>query len=108
MLGFLNPWVILAAVVALGGSYAWGRHDGGKMAAADQAERAALVAEVEARAQKGAAEEIAKLTVQQVTIKQRVERTVREVPVYRDCRHDGRVMLDLNAALANKPVAAGN
>ena len=108
LIALLNPWVILSVVLALGGSYAWGRHDGAKSASADKLEQAAVLAKVTEAAQKGAAGEIAKLTIQHVTIQRQVERTIREVPVYRDCKHVDSVVRDVNSALANRPVTPGN
>lgn len=108
MLGFVNPWVILAALLAAGGSYAWGRHDGGRLEAAKHDAEYVLIAKTTEAAQRGAAGEIAKLTIQHVTIQQKVERTIREIPVYRDCQHPDGVVRDVNAALGNRPVAPGN
>ena len=60
------------------------------------------------KGQEGAAAAIAKLEIKNVTIKQRVERETREVPVYRDCRHSPGGMLGVNQALSGKPVSTGN
>ena len=65
--------------------------------AAHAREKGAAVQAGEAAAS-AAAEAISRLEVKHVQIRQRTEQTIREVPVYRDCRHDDRVMRDINAA----------
>ena len=65
--------------------------------AAHAREKSAAVQAGEAAAS-AAAEAISRLEVKHVQIRQRTEQTIREVPVYRDCRHDDRVMRDINAA----------
>lgn len=75
-------------------------------AASARDERVARVAYE--KGQEGAAAAIAKLEIKNVTIKQRVERETREVPVYRDCRHSPGGMLGVNQALSGKPVSPGD
>lgn len=60
------------------------------------------------KGQEGAAGAIAKMEITHVTIKQRVERETREVPVYRDCHHSPDGMLGVNQALSGKPVSPGD
>jgi len=67
---------------------------------------AARVATREA-AQQGAADAIAKIQITNTTIRQAIETRVREVPVYRDCKHDGRVLDDINRALRGEPAGQG-
>lgn len=106
MIGF-NPWFGVGAIALCIACYAAGRHDGSRLEESAQAreERAAQVAYD--NAQRAAAEAIAKLEVKHVTYKQQIEREVREVPVYRDCRNTPGGMLAINAALANGAVASG-
>ena len=95
-----NPWLALAAVVALSGAYAYGRYDGRQLELATQY-RESRAAEVSRDAAlKGAAEAISKIEVRNVTIRQQAETITREVPVYRECRHDPRGMRMVNEALA--------
>lgn len=97
-------WVVL--LLALGGSYAWGRHDGSALEKASRLQEEAVVAKAIDAAQAGAAKEIAKLEIKHVTLQQRIERETREVPVYRDCKHSGDGLLQLNAALENRAIPA--
>ncbi len=104
----MNPWLLLAAAVALVGAYAAGRHDGAEIAeaAALREERvAALAADA---AQKSAAKAIAGITVTNTTLRQTLEREVRENVVYRDCRHSADGLRILNAALAGRAYSAAN
>jgi hypothetical protein len=48
-------------------------------------------------------EAIKKIGVQHVTVNKTVERTIKEVPVYRDCRHDERMFNTINEALTGHP-----
>ena len=73
--------------------------------AAHAREKSAAVQAGEAAAS-AAAEAISRIEVKHVQIRQRTEQTIREVPVYRDCRHDDRVMRDINAARAGAEPAA--
>lgn len=48
------------------------------------------------------AEELAKLDIKQVTIKQEVQKHVIEKPVYRDCKHDPDALRLLNDTLEGR------
>lgn len=63
---------------------------------------AARVATREA-AQQGAADAISKIEIKQVTIRQAIETRIRDVPVYRDCRHAPGMLDSINAALTGQP-----
>lgn len=97
-------WVVV--LLALGGCYVWGRHDGAALEAAARLREEAVVNKTIEAAQVGAAKEIAKLEIKHVTLQQRIERETREIPVYRDCRHSAVGLLQLNAALENGAVPA--
>lgn len=97
-------WVVL--LLALGGSYAWGRHDGAGLESAARLREEAFVNKAIDAAQAGAAKEIAKLEIKHVTLQQRIERETREVPIYRDCRHSADGLQQLNATLENRAVPA--
>jgi hypothetical protein len=48
-----------------------------------------------------ASEAISKIEVRNVTVRQKAETITREVPVYRDCRHDGDGLRLVNQALTD-------
>lgn len=98
-----SPWVILAAVLALAGISGWsyfkGRSDGSDAVIARQARDDEIRFETLQLAQQAAAEEIAKIEVKNVTIRQRLETQIRDKPVYRDCIADQRVLDTVNEAI---------
>lgn len=57
--------------------------------------------QVIAKAQEGAAKAIAEIKVKNVTIRQPLEREVRENTIYTDCRNSADAMRLLNATLTN-------
>ncbi len=87
--------VLLACAACIGLGWRLGI-DHMKAAAADANE---VRQQTRADAAEGAASAIASIEIKQVTIKQATQTLVREVPVYRDCRHDKRVLDNINAAL---------
>lgn len=99
----MNPYVLLAAVLgalALTGGVAWKAYQLGQDSViASQAKQAQLIREVQAAAQKGAAEEIAKIEIKHTTVRQSLETEIREKPVYRDCVADDRVLSLVNQAI---------
>lgn len=99
-----NPYVILAVVLFYVASVGGAGWKGYALGIEHQ-----VAAEAEARqdyekgrdaALQAAAQELAKLDIKQVTIRQKAETITREVPVYTDCKHDDRTMRLLNDALA--------
>jgi len=106
---FANPWVIIVVIALMAGSayLSWGlSHD---HTIAQQRETEALIAVVKEQAELGAAEAIGKIDIKQTTIRQTVEHTVREVPVYRDCVNDPTVERLLDNARSNSmPVSSAN
>lgn len=111
MLGF-NPWAIAILGAALagatGGAYLKGRADGRAAEIASQAQAQAVRLETLHLAQMAAAEEIARIEVRHVTIRQQAETTLREIPVYRDCVNDAGVSSLLDAARENRDLAPGD
>lgn len=97
-----NPWVLLVFVLALGaatgGAYWQGRQDGKDGCIAESVRDEAVAAIASEAAASAAAGAINKLGVKHVTIRQQADTIIREVPVYRDCRHDHRVLRDINEA----------
>ncbi len=99
----MNPYAILGGVLlagaALGGAYWQGRQDGASGVIAAQADAEQIRQDTIRAADEGTARALARLEIKHVTIKQQADTVVREVPVYRDCRHDGRMLDAINAAL---------
>lgn len=106
MLGSRLPWYLLVVVAliagAVTGGYRWGHGAAVDQQLADAARDQVLFDKV----QEGVAQAIAHMTIKNVTVRQEVQREVVEKPVYRDCRHDTRVMQLINAALTGE-VPAG-
>lgn len=86
--------IALLAVGLIGGWTANGWRYKAERNTAAEAERAALSA---------VAEELAKLEVKHVTIRQEVQREVIEKPVYRDCKHDSDGLRLINEAITGRP-----
>ncbi len=100
----MSPTLIVGALgLALSvGTYVVGRQDGRQLAEGEVA-IAERVSEKAAQASReSSAEAIAKITVKHTTIQNRLEKEVRNVPVYTDpdCRLTPGGLRDLNAALA--------
>lgn len=104
-----SPWLILGAslvaVGAMSGAYVKGRSDGKAVIIAKQASDDQIRFETLQLAQLAAAEEIAKISETHTTIRQKTEVITREVPIYRDCLNDPRVVSLLDAARANQSAA---
>ena len=98
-----NPWVILAAGVALAASHGavgWKAYQLGQdNIIATQAKEESIEKRTRDAAIKAASEEISKIEVRNVTIRQKAETITREVPVYRDCRHDPDGLRLINEAI---------
>jgi hypothetical protein len=99
----MSPYAILASVLitasALGGAYWQGRKDGRDACQAAEARDAEVTRIASEAAAASAAEAISKIEVKHVTLRQRVEREVRENVVYRECKHSPGGLRDINAAL---------
>lgn len=95
----LNPWLILAFVLALGASHTWAYVKGGSSKEnailAEQKRQDELVAKV----QQSTADAIAQIKVKHVTVRQELEKQILERPVYRDCVADDRVLELVNEAI---------
>lgn len=104
-----NLWLyVTLGAVAVGGlasAYVKGRSDGQAIEVAQRSTLDEVARESREAAMDAAGEAIAKLTVNHTTIRQKAEVIVREVPVYRDCINDDRVIRMLDAARANQPYA---
>lgn len=102
-----NPWLILAAVLALGASHTFAFVKGGaareNSILAEQKRQDELVAKV----QQTTAQAIAAIEVKHVTVRQQLETEIREKPVYRDCVADDRVLELVNQAITGAEPAGG-
>jgi len=105
MLKWLNPWVILAFILALAGATGYGIHLGKSLEQAKQGRQLSL----EQKIQTTIATEVSKIKVTNTVVRGKVETITRENIVYRDCRNDPAVVGLLNDILAGKTsVAAGD
>lgn len=99
-----NPWTICVLGALLVGSYGVVGYKAYRAGQNQVIAETARLIENEVRVREaaiaGAAEAIAKIEVRNVTIRQKAETVTREVPVYRDCRHDGDGLRLLNEALS--------
>lgn len=98
MLKFLNPWVILAFVLALGGAYGYGIHTGKGLEQAARAKELSL----EERIQQTLAGEVAKIKIINRPKIEKLETITREVPVYSQCEHTDDALRLLNDILTGK------
>lgn len=107
----MTPQTLLAAIVfwfaSLVGVGWWGYGLGSdhELAIQKREDKAAAVATDAAAS--AAAHAISQIEVRNVTIKQAVETRIREVPVYRDCRHAAGVLDNINSALVGGQPAGG-
>lgn len=98
-----------AVIVAAMGGTAWkAYHLGQDSILARQARDDRIRFETLQLAQQAAAEEIRRIEVKNVTIRQRVERETRIEPRYSDCVNTDGVMQSVNSALTGSAVPAGS
>lgn len=108
----MNPWAILGVVLAViataGGAYLKGGADARNACEAEAARDERVAQQATASAAAAAASAISSIGVQHVRVTQQLEREVREVPVYRECRATAAGLRDINAALTGaEPEPAG-
>lgn len=99
---------VLAVLLAFGGGTWYGIGIGEDREFAKRAREEAIVEKVSQAAQASAAEAIAKIKPQNVTIKQEVEREIRTNTVYADCRNTPGGMRGINEALTGKRQPSGD
>lgn len=105
-MSLLNPWVLLSVVALLGGSNAltaWKAYRAGQDKCIAEQARDAAVAQI---ASEAAAEAISKIEVKNTTIRQTLEKEVRENTVYRDCRSGPGPVGLLNSTPGVAPAAS--
>lgn len=97
-------WSLLAGglvwAASLGGTYWFGRTDGVRIESGAQAREEVREQKAIDAATLAAADAISSLKVRYVPIREKADAVIREVPVYRECLHDARVLDAVNAALA--------
>lgn len=102
---------LVAIAVAVGGAYLQGRSDGQDVCQAAEARDTHVARVATDAAASAAAGAIAQIKVQHTTIRQAVEREIRENTVYRDCSHSPEQLQRINAAItagnAPEPEPAG-
>ncbi len=104
-----RSWPILGAVIGVGalGGTAWKAYRLGQDSIlAQEARDNQIRFETLQLAQQAAAEEIRKIEVRNVTIRQKVERETRIEPRYSECVNTDGVMQSINAALAGSTAPA--
>ena len=80
MLGLPNPWLLLGALAATGLAFLGGVYVGDNWNEGQQAKQAAVLEQVEERAQRGAAREIARIKIIHSTQTKVLEREIKEIP----------------------------
>ncbi len=107
----MNPWLLLAVVLAwgasVGGAFFYGEGVGEARVKAGQKDRDDLVREIRDAGQKGAAEAIAKLKPRNVTIRQEIAREIETHHVYSDCRIPPHGVRLANEAITGRAEPAG-
>lgn len=108
----LNPWVLLALVIAWGasvaGAFFYGQDIGRDGEIAGQAKINKAIEETREKAQQGAADEISKIKIVNTTIRQKAETVVRVEPQYVDCRHAPGMRDTINSAITGRTEPAGD
>ena len=107
MLGTLNPWLLLGALLAILASFGTGYYKGASDTEATQSKTELLIMQASQAAQQAAAEEISKIKIKNTTIKQEVRREIQVAPAYVDCRHSEPGLRLINQALVNGDAAGG-
>lgn len=101
----MNPYVIIAALIVLGGSTGFAAWKGYQTGVEhEKAAQMRLEDAVEAM-QRTAAKAIAEIQVRHTTIQQKMETQIREHEIYRDCRHSADALGLLNDALTDRSAA---
>lgn len=97
-------YLILAFLLACGGSYVIGRHEGKRLADGESAVAERVAQKAAQASREAAAAAISQIKVRHQVIHNQLEREVRNVPVYTDpnCRLSPDGLRDLNAALSGQ------
>lgn len=106
-----NPYALLTVLLVLVASHGAVGYKAYQLGQDNVIAEQAKLEEVEKRTREAAltatAEMLSKIEVKHVTIRQNAETVIREVPVYRECRHDPAGLQLVNEALAAPESARG-
>lgn len=103
----LNPWVLLGVTVLCGSAYGVGQYHGRGIEQGKQAAQTLLIEDVRNAAMEAAALAISEIKVENTTVRQELEREVRIVPDYSQCRNSPDGMSAINRALRAEPAGNG-
>lgn len=104
----MNPYLIIACLIAILGAGAGGFKLGVDHEVAGQARAEKLVMDASQEMRLAAAEAISAIKVKNTTIRQELEREIRTETVYADCKHSPDGLRLVNQALTNGAVATGD
>jgi hypothetical protein len=107
----MNPYIIIACLVAILGAGAGGFKLGADHEVAAQAREQSHIAEAVDAANNASAQAIAKIKVVNTTIKQELEKEVRTNTIYSDCKNTPTALRSINDALTDpseKPQLQGD
>jgi hypothetical protein len=107
MIKFFNPYVAIAVLILLAGSTALGFRLGSRYEVAQQLEDKAIIEQAADAFDERSAARISQLRPLHQTIQSKIQETVRENTVYRDCVVDPATERLLDDARASRPVADG-
>jgi hypothetical protein len=104
----INPYLIIACLVAILGAGAGGFKLGADHEVAAQSREQNHIAEAIDAANNAAAQSIAKIKVNNTTIQNEVQREIQTQTIYNDatCRHTADGLRLVNKALTNSPAAS--
>lgn len=100
----LNPYIIIAALAIVLGAYVKGRYDGNEICEASTLREERIAVQARDEALRVTAKAISEIEVKNVTIRQTLEREIREKPVYLECKHTPDGLRLVNAAITNQLV----
>lgn len=95
------------AVGTVAGAFFYGQHTGVTTEKARQADVEQAITKTREAAQQAAAEAIAKIKPQNITIRQELEREIQTNTVYRDCRVPADGVRIINEAITGQPQPTG-
>ena len=104
----MNPYIIIAALLACVGAFFYGEHTGAAGEIAKQKKLDDIVRQVSEAAQTGAATAIAANKPVNQTIVQKATHEVQTNTVYRDCLNTAGQLRNINQALTGSAQPAGD
>nr|WP_319566324.1 hypothetical protein [uncultured Rhodoferax sp.] len=104
----MNPYLIIAALVSVMGAGWGGFRLGVDHEKAGQIDKQALVSEAVDAANSVAAEAISKLIPKNTTIRQTLEKEIRENTIYSDCKSSPDSVRSFNSAIEPAAIPAGD